>query len=465
MIDITKIIDLDCEAVLLGTMLNSINAVNNAMESLTDVDFFKPEHRLIFRAIQALYRQDLQIEIFTIANIIQERNPKFDMAYLFTLDRLNNEGEGLYQIEKVLELSRMRKLQSQVFQCLQDVTDKKGTCEELASKLSKEIDEIILEKGKEEKSINSVIWENYRDSGEPFWKYLDKRIENSFKGLISFDGLPTHYSRLDSCLNGLNDGHFIVVGARPGVGKTTFVLNLMKKIAYDNKIPTLFFSLEMSTDDVALNLACIVAHVQSKSVRAGMIDQVDHSNLIQAATELKATPLYIEEQPSLRISQLMARAKRHVSVNGVKLIVIDYLTLICGDVRYANKQEEIAEISKSLRGLAKKLKVPIICLCQLNRESEKEKRPPTKADLRESGQIEQDAHSILMLHRPEVYDPLNKPGMLSVHIVKNRFGEETVIDFDFDKKTGVIKECPEMKHYERKEERNDKFDSFNASNW
>lgn len=443
--DFTKLIDNESEAILLGTMMCSVNAVNNAMDMLSELDFYNPDHRRIYRAIQKLYRQDHEVERDAVFNVIAEDVKNFKAGYLFGLTTLSTSGEGLYQIEKLKELSRLRSMYVQTLEASEFIKAKNGTSEEIAAKLAKDLDAILTDQKSPEQTFESVIWENYRDTGEPFWQHLDKRMEMARQGLISFDGIPTLYPLLDSALNGLNNGHFIVIGARPAVGKTTFLINLMRNLTFEQKLPVAFFSLEMSADEVALNLICQQAEVSSKNVRAGIVTPIEHSRIIGAAHELRDIPLHIDAQPALRISQLIARAKRHVSVNGVKLILIDYLTLITGDVRYSNKQEEVAETSKALRAMAKKLNVPVICLCQLNRESEKDKRAPTKADLRESGQIEQDAHSILMLHRPDLYDPNHYPGQLRVHIVKNRFGEERTISYNFNKSTGVISEMADIK--------------------
>ncbi len=143
---------------------------------------------------------------------------------------------------------------------------------------------------------------------------------------------------------------------------------------------------------------------------------------------------------SRSLSQLIARAKRMVIANGIEILFIDYLGEVKGDGRFANKQEEIQSVSKGLRGLAKKLKIPIICIAQLNRETEKENRVPRKSDLRESGQIEADAHSILLLHRPSVDDKMDHPGMVKVFIVKNRFGREGCIHFSFEGDKGRFSE-------------------------
>jgi len=464
MIDFTKLSDPDSEVVLLGTMLSSINAVNNAMDVLGEGDFVKAEHVKIFRAMQKLYRLDHEIEPFSVIRVVEEDNKNFDGFYVINLQQFNTSGEGLYQIEKIKELSRMRRLLVAFHENCDIVQNKKGTSEEIIAKICKDMDSIVSEKSAPEKNYDDVIWQNFRDTGEPYWKYLEKRMEMSLRGEIVFDGVSTHYPRLDKALNGLNNGHFIVVGARPGVGKTTFLINLIRNVCLKQKQPAAFFSLEMSTEDVFINLTCIDAAVPSKSVRAATIEPDEFNRFIGAAEKLRGVPLYVDDQGSLRISQIIARAKRYVSVYGIKVIFVDYLTLVTGDVRYSNKQEEIAETSKALRALAKKLNIPIICICQLNRDSEKDQRIPRKSDLRESGQIEQDAHSILMLHRPDMNDPLGKPGLMQVHIVKNRFGEECVIDFSFQKESGLMEEIAPIQYFHPPVEdyQSPEFDRYNV---
>lgn len=444
-----KLIDLDSESIVIGCMLNSIDIVNNALDRLTVNDFHKLVHRVIFNSIKELYVKDARVDAISVINNIQETDAKFNPVHVFEVNQFGKISDCDYEINKLRELSHMRSLALTLAASSEAVLDKKGSYEDISSKTIHEIEKISSENLTSEQNFEEVMWNDYQGTSKSYIQVLEEKIEERRQGMISYDGVPSFYPLLDEALNGLNRGHFIVVGARPGVGKTTFVLNILKRVCQDNKIPAGFFSLEMSSDQVCLNLAAIHGKLNSHKLRSFQASPQEFSEVVTSINSLKDMPLYIDDQASLRISQIVARTKRWVTTKSIKLLVIDYLTLIQGDTKYINHQEKVSDISKSLRALAKSLKIPIICLCQLNRESEKGNRKPNKADLRESGQIEQDAHSILMLHQVEkFFDPENgshsSQTELQVLIVKNRFGPALTIDYSFDKSTGFINEYEKM---------------------
>ena len=220
----------------------------------------------------------------------------------------------------------------------------------------------------------------------------------------------------------------------------------MDNIAVKQNIPIGFFSLEMSCDDFVHNITCQEAKVSSKEVKRGFVKDIDLNNLINAVSRLQNSNIYIDDQSNISIAQLAVRTRRMVQTNNVKVIFIDYLGEITSDIKFPNRQEYMQYISKGVRAIAKNLKIPIVCVAQLNRDSEKANRAPIKADLRESGQIEADAHTIILLHRPDLDDKFDKPGLIQAHIVKNRFGEECRVDFGFEKTTGCILELSNLKY-------------------
>jgi replicative DNA helicase len=466
MLDFSKLKDPDTEAVLLGTMLASKDAVDYTIGEMEEGDFYNPDHVVIFRAMKKLYQANHVIDPFSVINQISEFRKNFNDMYVVELRSFASHGNGSYQVEKLKELSLMRKLMSVTCENFDLLKEKKGTSEEVAAKIIKETETVMDAKGQESKTYRDVMIDNFLETGEPYWKYLQKRMEMARDGLNVLGGVPTYYPRLDEALNGLNAGHLIVIGARPGVGKTTFILNIMRNLAYIAKIPVAFFSLEMSDDQVFTNITFIHKELYSKNFRTKVPSNEEFNACMKAVEELQDMPLHVDSSPALKISQLAARAKRYVAVNGVKAIFIDYLTLISPDIKYQNREEGISSISKSLRALAKELKVPIVCLAQLNRSSESENRAPKKSDLRESGQIEQDAHSIILLSEVirdgESEEYRKKYGHVRAEIAKNRFGSTQDIYYEFYKESGLMKEDPPIKYFHPRDDNRESFSDFDA---
>ena len=438
---LAKLQDIDCEAALLANMLSSINAVNNAFDAIKVTDFVKVEHQKVFRAIESLFTRNQEISIYTVLDHLRVTDESFDPNYLLSISAFTSSGFGLYEIERLKKLSMVRSLAMLSMAFVEKLKQGGEEIEQIASTHLEEIEKILFSTGSDTRTIENVLRENYLESGMGIMDFIQHRMEMKEKGLTTFNGPASGHKIIDTTLNGLNNGHFIIVGARPAVGKTTFALNMIKNILKQG-IPVGFFSLEMSVDEVITNILCMEAEVNSHRVRSFSLSPYEFHSLYEKEKQLQQLPLFVEDQGSLKISQLIARAKRMVKVNGVKAIFIDYLTLIEGDEKHPNNQEKVSVISKKLRNMAKLLNVPVICLCQLNRESEKDNRRPTKADLRESGQIEQDAHSIMLLHKFEdgVTTENARESKLHVYVEKNRFGPTPKVEFRYDKTVGLIKE-------------------------
>lgn len=442
--------NLESEAVVLGKMINSINCVNLAVDELDCHDFYNPKSIAIFSAMKALYVDGTDITTLTVCDKV-DPSSGVDIAYLYGLTQFGGFEDLEHFMAILKRCSQQRKVIHCLYGCLPLSEENKMEPQDVQAKIVKDLESIFSEVKTQERHISQILTENFRDSGLSLLDFIEKQQERFSLGQYTLQGLPSGYPRLDDTLDGFCKGHYIIIGARPGSGKTTFVLNLIKNMA-QKRIPIGFFSLEMTSDDVGYNLACLCAGIESKQAKRGNIDFTQYQNLVAAVKHMESFPLWIEDQSSLRISQLCARAKRMKANHGIQVLFIDYLGEVKGDGKYPNRQEQIQDVSKSLRGLAKDLKIPIICICQLNRESEKDSRVPRKSDLRESGQIEADAHSILLLHRPDQEDKFDKPGQVQLHIVKNRFGEERRIDFAFKKTTGEILEY-EYNIQEPKQER------------
>jgi len=435
----------DSECIIIGRMMRSINAVNSAVEKLEPQDFSKPEHQSIFQAILDLYKADREVEPYSVAAQLSLSVPEHsDIAYLFGLTQFHTHDDADHFIEIVRDCSLYRRFILHSMEQMTLAENQKMSPTELHADHVKKLDQIFAGKGAKTECFVKDKFNNYRDSGLSFIEYIWKQKEKHDLNISTINGLKTNYPKLDETLDGLNKGHLIIIGARPKVGKTTFLTNLMYNLLLQ-KIKVGFFSVEMKADDIAYNLACRAAEIESSKVKRGQSCPDELNHLTNKIYEISDFPLLIDDQENIPINQLCARARRWVQTQGIEIIFIDYLTLINPGQKFQNKQEAIQHISSSLRALAKSLNIPVVCAAQLNRSSEIDKRKPSLHDLRESGQIEQDAVSVIMLHRPEVDNPYNCPAALEVLIVKNRFGSEATLSFTFQKTTGLIREIGFLK--------------------
>lgn len=442
--DVQLPINRDAEAIILGRMMSSIDAANDAIESLQDADFYFPEHQAIFKAMTLLQQKEAAIEPVAVYQAWHETSKKADMALIYGLSQHTSgyTDDLTYFIEIVHNCSVYRRLISHAQELMTLASSQKMSPDELQAKIL-ESTEMIFHNQHEESLHHvgeSYTKKDYMDSGLKYMQYVQKKRDDYNAGRCTLSGYPTGYDKLDGLLDGINKGHLIIVGARPGVGKTTFILNLIERMCVHKGIRVGFFSLEATLDQAMNGFICLSARVESGKVRKGTLTDAEVQRLLKVQSQIADKPFYLDEKESLKMSQVFARVKRMIRNHGIEVLFVDYLGELKGDGKYTNKQEEMQIVSRGLRAIAKKMNIPVICVAQLNRESEKGNRVPIKSDLRESGQIEADAHSILMLHRPDQEDQYNKPGILNLYIVKNRFGREGKISFDFDKDTGVLTE-------------------------
>jgi replicative DNA helicase len=262
-----------------------------------------------------------------------------------------------------------------------------------------------------------------------------KMIEHLYDKKEAITGVPSGFRDLDELTSGFQPGDLIVVGGRPGMGKTAFALNIAQHVAIEIKEPIAIFSLEMAKEQLALRMLCAESMVDSSRVRKGFISREDWPKLTNAAGRLAEAPIFIDDSSAITVLEIRAKARRlKMEHGGLSLVVVDYLQLMRSRGTFERREQEISEISRSLKALAKELRVPVIALSQLNRGVEQRgEKIPTLADLRESGAIEQDADVILFLYRDEIYNknnPENK-GKADVHIAKQRNGPTGVITLSF----------------------------------
>ena len=268
---------------------------------------------------------------------------------------------------------------------------------------------------------------------DPIIKDAIDIIMRHYQNKDGLTGVPTGYTKLDDITSGWQASDLVIIAGRPAMGKTSFALSLAKNVASDYKVPTAFFSLEMSNVQLVNRLISNCCEIQGKHIQSGQLEPDEFDRLDKRISALTGAPLYIDDTPGLSVFELRTKARRLVREHGVKIIMIDYLQLMnANGMRFSSRQEEVSTISRSLKGLAKELNIPILALSQLNRGVESreglEGKRPQLSDLRESGAIEQDADMVLFVHRPEYYHIYQDDhgrdlhGMAQIIIAKHRKG-------------------------------------------
>jgi replicative DNA helicase len=291
-----------------------------------------------------------------------------------------------------------------------------------------------------ERQIFEVSERGIRKTFEPIGKIIKERFENLeqlYENKQPVSGLPTPFDELDSYTSGFQNSELVIVAGRPSMGKTSFALNVAQHLGIKEKIPVGVFSLEMSSEQLVMRLLCSEARIDSHRLRMGYIKSSEFAELAIVAGYLSEAPIYIDDSPGITMMELRAKARRLKSEVNVGAIFLDYLQLVSSMERFENRQQQISAISRNLKSLAKELEIPVVVLSQLSRavESRGGDRRPMLSDLRESGAIEQDADTVLMLYRPEFYegDDSEHAGIAEVIIAKQRNGPTGTVKLAFIK--------------------------------
>jgi len=386
---------LEAEQAVLGAMLLSREAVDVAIEILSDSFFYRPAHRRIFKAIIDLYDNNEPADIITVSHELNNRGQLEDIGGRAYLAGLTEATPGIANIEHhaniVLEKATLNRLIESANTILSKVYDQTQNVDDLLDSAEHEIFSI-----KEEKLKGTFV---------PLGDILPetfKQIEQYSQREGFLTGVPSGFSSLDELTSGFQKSDLIVIASRPSVGKTALSLNIAEHLAVDNKVPTIIFSLEMSKEQLAQRLLCSRARISSHLMRTGKLADQQWTNLSIAVGPLSEAPIFIDDTPSMTVLEMRAKARRLKSRENIGMIVIDYLQLIQGPRSAESRQQEISFISRSLKAMARELSVPVIALSQLSRQVElrgKDARPQL-SDLRESGAIEQDADVVIFIHRP-----------------------------------------------------------------
>jgi replicative DNA helicase len=417
---------LEAEMSVLGAMMLDAKALVTGFEMLKRDDFYLDSHRRIFSVLSDLFEQKKTVDILTVKEELQRRGELERVggaSYLATLvDSVITPALIEQHANIVLEKSIYRKVISVVTRVLEEAYREYLPADELLDLAEQRILDI------REKRIKS-----------PFLKISDL-VKDIFANINEMmlhkrriTGIPTGYTDLDILTSGFQPGDLVVLASRPTMGKTSFALNILRYLGVEKGIPSAIFSLEMSKDQIVLRLLCMEARVNAQKVRTGYISKKEIPKLTEAVHRLRNAPIYIDDTPAIELLELRAKARRIVKEAGVQFIVVDYLQLVQGPRDTENRQQEISAISRSLKALAKELNIPIMAVSQLSRavEQRHDKRPQL-SDLRESGAIEQDADTVLFIHRPELYDDSPEVKNLAEIIIgKQRNGPVGTVKLSF----------------------------------
>ncbi len=421
--------NLDAERSVLGSMLRDNHAISDVVNVVRAEHFYTDAHQKIFQGIVTLYiNRGQPADLVTLAEYLKQEKQIEDTGgypYLAELwDAAPTAANAEFYAKIVRDKGMVRSLIHASNEILRDAYDQTQPAEELLGAAESKIFEI---------ANRGVAGQTYtiRQVLEETYDRIDKRVQ----GHQSSD-LETGFVDLDEKTAGLHNSELVILAARPSVGKTALALNIARHITVEQAQPVFFVSLEMSRIELAERLLCCQAKVDGHRLRKGTLgaSSDDMDRLIAAGGDLRRAKLFIDDSPAQNMLRIAANARRLQLREGIRLVIIDYLQLIEPENRRDPRQEQVAQTSRRLKFLAKELNIPVMALAQVNRASEdRQDHRPRLADLRESGSIEQDADTVLMLHRPEMYEPGQHAGAVELIIAKQRNGPTGEIMLTFQK--------------------------------
>ncbi len=414
--------DLEAERCVLGSVLALNEVLDDVLQHVRADHFYSDAHRRMFQAIHDMYESGVRgIDAVTLGHELEKRKWLEEVGgpgYLLTvLQAVPHAAHAEYYAKIVREKALQRELINACTDSLREAYHGEGSVEEILAAAEKRIYAIAEEQSDVDRiAIGDILTQAF----ERIFHRMDQ------EGSIS--GTPTGFTGLDEVTSGFQPSELLVLAARPAMGKTALVCNFALAVA-SHQQGVLLFSLEQSRLELAERLLCIHARIDGHRLRQGDLDEVEQHALMEGANTLKEYKLFIDDTAGRTMSQIAAIARRLKRRFGLGLIVIDYLQLIEPEDKNMPREQQISSITRRLKFLAKDLDVPVVALAQLNRSVEqREDKRPRLADLRESGAIEQDADIVMFLHRPEAYDPEDRPGEADLIVAKNRHGPIGTVD-------------------------------------
>jgi replicative DNA helicase len=406
---------LEAERAVLGAILLEPNLLPRAVEVLTPEEFYKEAHRKIFAAMIQLFERGEAPDTIMVAETLRRDGVFEEVGGHTVLATLQEEGTVATQFAAYTAIVREKALLREMIRVAREIVEEGY----------EEKDDVQGLLDRAEQMLFRISQRRFQRSAFPVREILDaaiKHIEMLYHRKEDITGLATGFNDLDKMTSGLQRSDFVIIAGRPSTGKTAFALNIAAHAAVELHRPALIFSLEMSKEQLVQRLICAEARVDSRNVRSGFMQQGEWSRIVNAAGRLHEAPLFIDDTANLSVLEARAKARRIMAEHRLELVVIDYLQLMQGRWRAENRQQEISEISRSLKALAKELNVPVVALSQLSRAVEaRGEGLPRLSDLRESGALEQDADLIMFLARKE-NAPDVEAGTTDLVIGKHRNG-------------------------------------------
>ncbi|WP_457574592.1 replicative DNA helicase [Desulfolithobacter sp.] len=420
--------NVEAEQAVLGTVLIQDGSLIKIIEILEPEDFYREAHKLIYQAMVQLFEKREPHDLITVTNLLNDQN-KLDQvggpAYLASLtDIIPFSGTLVHHAKIIRQKSILRRL-------IRSATEVAARCYEEQDDIDALVDDA-------ERTIFEIAQAKKGQGFQPMAKIVPKafeRVTKLFERKEHITGVATGYEELDRMTAGLQPSDLIILAGRPSMGKTALVMNMVQHAALIEKVSVGVFSLEMSMEQLALRMLCSVGRIDSQRIRTGRLLESDWPKLTRATGMLSDAPIFIDDSAAMSVLDMRAKARRLKAEHNLGLIVVDYLQLMKGKSNIENRTQEISDISRSLKAMAKELDVPVVALSQLNRslESRNDKRPQL-SDLRESGAIEQDADLILFIYRDEVYNTAEdnpNRGIAEVIIGKQRNGPIGTVKLTF----------------------------------
>ncbi|HOY41398.1 MAG TPA: replicative DNA helicase [Chitinophagales bacterium] len=430
----------ELEEAVLGAILIEKDAISYVSDILKPESFYVDAHATIFRSIQNLFGKSQPIDLLTVTEELRKIAKLEEVGGAFYLSELTNKIASSANVEYHARIIIQKFIQRELIRISNDII--RDSYEDTTDVFD------LLDAA--EKRIYEITDKNLRNSVQGIGQLVSKSILqidgllNRDDGLLE-DSVPSGYLELDKMTSGWKATDLVIIAARPSMGKTAFVLNLARNAAVDFNMPVAIFSLEMGAVQLAKRLISLECEIDAQKVSNGKMSDTEYAILRDKVEKLSTSPIYINDQPAINIYELRAQCRRLQNAHGIKMVIIDYLQLMSGGGdKGMNREQEISSISRSLKGLAKELNIPVIALSQLNRSVETRggDKKPQLSDLRESGSIEQDADMVMFLYRPEYYnlnegqDGASLKGVSEIIIAKHRNGPTGSVELRFNKNFG-----------------------------
>jgi replicative DNA helicase len=418
--------NVEAEESVLGSMLLSKDAIAEVLELLREDDFYRPAHRTVFRTVLELYGHGDAVDAVTVQEELRRSGALADIGgapFLHTLvasvPTAANAGYYARIVKEAGVLRRLIDVGTQIVQLGFETPQDTERAVDIAESLVYQV-------------AQGRVTEDYHSLRDVLTGTLEA-IERLHEDHREITGVPTGFPDLDRLTSGLQPANLVIVAARPAVGKSTLGLDVARHAAVKGGVPTVVFSLEMSRTELVQRLMCAECTVDMQRLRTGRMEESDWTRLTRSLGKLADAPLFIDDSPGTTMMEIRAKCRRLKQRHGLGLVVVDYLQLMQPSKRFENRQQEVSEISRSLKLLAKELDVPVIAISQLSRQTEaRSDRRPMLSDLRESGALEQDSDVVLFIYRDELYDPESpRKGEADLILAKHRNGPTDTVTVTF----------------------------------